>query len=174
MFVIAAHAASSFRHPYRMGLGELAALPYFVKPAVFAAGIQPSAMLACGVMTHLRSLLVAIVCLTLPAACGGDDDDDDNEGAAGSSSAGSGGGSSEDPLCQLGCQMTLAADCANGPATEEECVQNCEGFASGPCAAEYDAFRACAATGEITCSPEGLPIVETCADEQGAFIACLN
>ncbi len=121
-------------------------------------------------MTHFRSLVVAIVCLTLPAACGGDDDDD-NGGAAGS--AGS-GGSSGDPLCQLGCQLTLAADCANGPATQEQCVHDCEGFGTGPCASEYDAFRACAATGQITCSAEGIPIVETCADEQGAFIACLN
>jgi hypothetical protein len=125
-------------------------------------------------MKTLRTGL-AILCLTLPAACGGDDDDGDNGGGAGMSSAGSGGSSSGDPLCQLGCQLTLAADCPLGPATQEECVQDCEGFGTGPCASEYQAFQSCAAVGgQITCSAEGIPVVETCSEEQGAFIACLN
>src|SRR6187549_3190528 len=45
MSVVAAHAASSFRDPSRVGLGELAALAHFVKMAQLGAGILARGLL---------------------------------------------------------------------------------------------------------------------------------
>ncbi len=162
-------------------------------------------------MARLHSV-VAILCLTLPVACGDDGDGDDGGGSAGSTTAGGSGGkasggstskggstgtsgstgkggstsnaggtdsaggsgSTPDPICEAGCETTLAADCDLGPTTQEQCVQDCQELSSGACATEYAALQGCAEGEEITCSAQGIPIIEACADEQDAFIACLN
>jgi len=68
----------------------------------------------------------------------------------------------------------MAADCENGPATQQICEQNCASLLQSECAAEYGALLQCAEGEEVTCGPAGFPTVAACADEQDAFIACLN
>jgi hypothetical protein len=69
---------------------------------------------------------------------------------------------------------TLAADCANGPNTQRECVNDCEDLLAGDCSAEYTALRECADGEEVTCGPMGYPNIEACADAQTTFRDCVN
>ena len=80
-------------------------------------------------------LLGAALCFV---ACGGDDDEDgDAAGAGGTSSGGTTSGESgatgSDSLCRRGCVETLAADCQNGPSSQEECEEDCEALTAGSC-----------------------------------------
>jgi hypothetical protein len=68
----------------------------------------------------------------------------------------------------------LAADCDNGPASQQQCVEDCQMLEQGPCASEYDALQDCAEGEAITCSAQGIPVIEACAAEQGALIDCLT
>jgi hypothetical protein len=111
-------------------------------------------------------VLIAVLtgALLVVPACGGDDDD--SKGGTG----GTGGGGS---VCQEGCVATIAADCPNGPTDQASCVSQCEALGAGSCATAYTAFQACAEGQPITCGTNGIPVVEECATEQNAFIACL-
>ena len=95
--------------------------------------------------------------------------------AAGGAASGQGGtGASTGVLCKRGCEATLAADCPNGPPSQAQCESDCQGLSSGSCADEYGTFQACADGEPVTCGSTGIPVVAACADEQAAFIACLN
>lgn len=133
------------------------------------------------------------------AACGSDDDGDSSNtptssagGTAGSggtagggaggtagggmTSNGSGGSSTtgiSNEVCERGCEATLEADCAQGPADMEECMADCARLSSGGCSAEYAAFQTCAEGEAISC-PEGFPTVAACASEQSDFIGCIT
>lgn len=110
------------------------------------------------------SFLVALVLGALVFACGGDD----------GKSASDGNASGTQSACERGCMATLAADCANGPETQAQCVSDCEALEMGICGSDYAAFQECAEGESIGCSTEGIPAVEACAAEQSALIACLN
>jgi len=118
-------------------------------------------------MRALRDLVV-LFSLTLLAACG-DDDDGDTGSANNAGSTGTG-----DSRCERGCVATLAADCPNGPDTQQQCVADCEALESGDCGAEYAALQACAEGEAISCSAQGIPVVAACSAEQTVFIDCLN
>lgn len=90
-----------------------------------------------------------------------------------SGGAGGAGGESADP-CADGCAATMAAACANGPASQAVCERDCRALLAGDCGAEYQALQRCAVGEAVTCDAAGLPSVTACADEQGAFVACLN
>ncbi len=129
------------------------------------------------------------------AGCGGDDDEGEEGGSAtggagqggdepggaagaaatatGGASLGGAGGAGADP-CEEGCVETLAADCDNGPASAAECERDCRSLLAGACGAEYRTLQACAAGEAITCDPQGIPVIEACAAEQSAFVACLG
>lgn len=77
-------------------------------------------------------------------------------------------------VCERGCEATLAADCANGPVDQASCVATCEDLAAGSCAAEYADVQTCSDGEQVGCDGSGRPIVEACAAEFGAFVACLN
>lgn len=94
-----------------------------------------------------------------------------SSGGSAGSNGGSGGGSS---LCRQGCELTIAADCEDGPASQAQCEQDCEELMSGRCGAEYQALQACAVGEPITCGPAGIPVIEGCSSEQDTFIDCLN
>jgi hypothetical protein len=74
----------------------------------------------------------------------------------------------------LGCEATLVADCANGPATQSQCEQDCQRLQAGPCGESYSTFQRCAEGEPLTCNEMGIPFVSACEAEQNAFIACLN
>jgi hypothetical protein len=137
---------------------------------------------------------IAIACLMLSPACSSGDDDassgsanggstaDDTGGAPGSEKGGStaddtggapGAGDSES-TCDSGCAATIAAHCPHGPTDQAGCVGDCEVLLASTCAAPYSAFQTCAVGEAITCNSDGIPAVAACADEQAAFIACLN
>jgi hypothetical protein len=88
--------------------------------------------------------------------------------------ASTGGGSSTDDVCERGCVETVAAGCANGPSSQEQCVSDCRSFSLGSCGAEYDALMACADGQPVTCSAQGLPIIEACLLQQAALVVCLS
>jgi hypothetical protein len=115
--------------------------------------------------------------------CGGDDDGGGSgtggvsastggAGGAGASTGGAGGGGTD--LCEVGCVATMAAACANGPASQAVCVTDCRSLQNGACGTEYAALQACAVGESVTCSAAGSPIVAACATEQASFVACLN
>lgn len=128
---------------------------------------------------NLRACLsIAIACLMLSQACSsGDDDASGGAGSGGSTAQGTGGASGTGggaSKCDSGCVATIAADCPNGPTDQASCVNTCEALSTGSCAATYSAFQTCAVGKPITCNSDGIPAVAACADEQAAFIACLN
>ena len=107
-----------------------------------------------------KILLTLTVVLAIPfAACGGGDDGDT--------------GSGSDP-CVPGCEATMAAACTIGPASQEECESDCRSFAGGNCAEEYSALQSCSEGKAVTCSEQGVPTIEGCDSQQGAFVACLS
>lgn len=133
-------------------------------------------------MKSAKRLLIATACLGWIVGCNdGDDDDAASAGAGGGSgaaSAGTGGaaGASEtgDSLCERGCEATLAADCPAGPASQAQCVEDCEALSSGACSSEYAALQACAEGETISCNSAGIPVIEACSAEQTQFIDCLT
>lgn len=106
-----------------------------------------------------RFLAVGSCLFALIVACGGED-----------------GGDGGDPenICEQGCTATLEADCDNGPASQSVCEADCEMLREGSCAAEYETLLSCAEGEEVTCDPQGIPVIEACAAEQTAFVDCLN
>jgi len=128
--------------------------------------------------------VLLLVCGLAGVGCSGDDDDDDDSSSGGTSTAGSsssggsnssGGGGAVSDRCREGCVLTLEADCALGPDTQEQCETDCQELEMGQCSDEYDAFQDCAEeVGELTCVPPGIPGAEGCEAEQQAFIACLQ
>jgi hypothetical protein len=98
-------------------------------------------------------------CALLGVGCGGGDDD--------------GAGSASD-ACRDGCVLVMAADCDNGPPTQDQCESDCKMLESGSCASEYEALQTCAEGKQVTCSSAGLPTVSACASETSAFVSCLN
>jgi len=140
---------------------------------------------------HLSACaFIATACFMLLQACGSGDDD--ASGGAGSGGAGSGGSAGQGTggasgsgsgasgagggasTCDSGCAASIAAHCPNGPTDQTGCVRDCKALSAGTCAAPYAAFQTCADGEPITCNSDGIPAVEACADEQAAFIACLN
>jgi hypothetical protein len=114
---------------------------------------------------------LAFLALLGLAACGDDDGGDDTGSGGTSSEGGAPGGAS---LCRRGCADTLAANCANGPASQSECEADCQALERGSCGSEYQAFQVCAEGETVTCSASGLPTVPACTAEQQAFVACLS
>ena len=97
---------------------------------------------------------------------------DTSAGSAGST--GTSGATPPEPTCQAGCTATLAADCQNGPASQDVCEMDCEELLAGMCSSEYQAWLQCGAGGSVTCDSNGLPTVEGCEDEQAVFFACIT
>lgn len=102
------------------------------------------------------------------ASTGGREGEPSSEGGAGGEAT----AGSDD--CERGCAATLAADCDNGPASEEQCETDCRALIMGSCGGEYRSLQTCARGREVSCSAAGLPVVTECSDEQGAFVQCLN
>ncbi len=122
--------------------------------------------------------LIASACFMLSQACSsGDDDASGGAGSGGSTAQGSGGASGTGggtSTCDSGCASSIAAHCPHGPTDQVSCVRDCQALSAGTCAAPYATFQTCAVGEPITCNSDGIPAVEACADEQAAFIACLN
>jgi hypothetical protein len=118
--------------------------------------------------TGARWLGVLLSILVL--ACGDDDGSDAQDGQDG---GGAGASASATP-CEAGCEATLRADCTMGPSSRQVCEDDCEMLRSGPCGSEYRALMSCGEGEDVSCSDEGLPVVEACSAEQGAFVACLS
>ncbi len=99
-----------------------------------------------------------------------------SSGGSGDSGAGGEAGSSpaDNDLCVRGCVLTLAADCDNGPASQQGCVSDCRRLLNGACGTEYETLRTCADGEEVTCGQMGYPIIEACSNEQSDFLACMN
>src|SRR5678815_5263450 len=76
-------------------------------------------------------------------------------GGSGGTTASGGSGGASGSLCETGCDATLAANCSSGPATQAQCVSDCESLSSGICATEYHALQACADGQAITCNAQG-------------------
>jgi len=127
----------------------------------------------------MRGKAFAILVFSILAGCGGGSSTDSEMGG-GSGAGGEGstpdgtGGSGERNLCEEGCVLTLEADCDNGPASQAECVADCEELRAGECGTEYQAFQACADGESVECGDEGIPVVPACTSEQAVFIGCLN
>jgi hypothetical protein len=121
-----------------------------------------------------------VVGLVLCSGCSDDGDDDSGAGGGGSSggatgsNGGGGAGGAGADVCERGCVVTLAASCDNGPTSQGQCVNDCQTLMSGSCGTQYRALQACADGQAITCSAQGLPVVQACATEQDSFVACLN
>jgi hypothetical protein len=115
--------------------------------------------------------LVVVCC-----ACSSSDDNSANHIASGGNPAAGGNTSvaGSGSRCEQGCVATLAADCDNGPPTQQQCVADCEMLEAGPCGTEYAALQACAEGETITCNGMGIPVIEACSNEQTAFVSCLN
>lgn len=108
----------------------------------------------------MRSLLLCTV-LAMTVACAGDD------------GAGEGEGEGEDP-CESGCVLTLEAECAEGPATQEECVTDCQALRVGECGTEYEALLQCGESSDVACDENDIPTVVDCAAEEGVFRDCIG
>lgn len=131
----------------------------------------------------MKKLVLLLALSTVLTACGSSDKspkDSSMSSADGGSasdttdaSAGQPGTSGGD-LCHDGCVETLAAKCDNGPADQASCESTCHSLAAGACGAEYSTLQTCAEGKVISCSAQGLPTIAACADEQTAFVACLN
>jgi hypothetical protein len=119
-------------------------------------------------------LLAALGSLCL-ASCGGESKGAGDEDPEGRSPGGGDPGDDDDlaASCGEGCEATLAAQCSNGPDTQELCEEDCRRFATGPCKAEYGALSECAEGKTLTCSSIGLPSVPGCEAEQTEFALCL-
>jgi hypothetical protein len=125
-------------------------------------------------------LSLAVLC----CACSEGEDGNARESGAGSEAPKSGEptGSGEqgaevegdDARCTTGCEATLAAACSSGPPSMQVCVDDCNEFAVGACAAQYEAFIACADGQSVSCDPSGFPAVSACPGEQASFIQCIN
>lgn len=76
--------------------------------------------------------------------------------------------------CEIGCEATVEAACDNGPDTIEACVSTCELLLEQACGIEYDALLACGDGSTVSCDAQGLPTVDACPEEEGAFRDCLN
>jgi len=106
-------------------------------------------------------------------AVGGDNAGGDGEGGD-DPVGGSGGAGPGNPLCEPGCEATMAADCDDGPPSQQECVEDCQMLSAGPCGSEFLELQACGEGQEVTCSPQGIPVIAACPDETDAFLACIN
>ncbi len=98
-----------------------------------------------------------------------------NSGGFGNN-GGTGGGSSA--ICQQACAFQATANCPSDPGVAA-CTTQCEtARQSAPqCIAEFDAYLACALTGQATCGPDGAPTVNTngaCDGQSQALSNCLS
>jgi hypothetical protein len=109
-------------------------------------------------MTRALGAALVLSGALLGVGCSGGDDDDDTASDA----------------CHDGCVQTVAANCDNGPKTQEECESDCKLLGSGKCASQYEALQACAEGEQVTCNSAGLPTVSACSGETSAFVSCLN
>jgi hypothetical protein len=142
-------------------------------------------VISVGGMSGVRWLF-AVASLGLLVACNSDGDgpvgpflptDDAVAGAGGNDAGGSGAGGEPSPsedLCGDGCVATLAAECEHGPGDQVSCEADCRELRAGTCGAEYAALQSCAKDETVSCSADGYPIVAACADQQAAFVACVN
>ena len=96
------------------------------------------------------------------------------------SSKGSGGGvstrdgSSSLPSCSDSCVDVVAAQCPNGPPTQQDCVTGCEQIRAGPCAAQYDALFDCSgAAPDYACDAQDFITVIGCETAYQALSSCL-
>jgi hypothetical protein len=120
-------------------------------------------------------ILPITLLLVASAACG--DDDHPHDAAAHDSGGSADGGAGTDggvSLCETGCTATVAAACSMGPASQAECVADCEMLTTGSCGAEFSAYQTCGEGETVTCDAMGLPTVEACSTERAAFVACLS
>jgi hypothetical protein len=134
-------------------------------------------------MKTALALAVVSWCALFALACGSADKGSGTPAASGAGGDGSGtttpgaGGDQTGmtaDACHDGCVETLAAKCSNGPTDQASCESTCHSLESGKCGGEYATFQGCAGGKALTCSAQGLPIVEACSDQQAAFVACLN
>ncbi len=110
----------------------------------------------------MRSLaLLALLASTI--GCAGDGAGD-----------GAGEGEGEQDPCESGCVLTLEADCAEGPASQQECVTDCEALRVGDCGTEYEALLTCGESSEVACDENDIPTVVDCASQEGVFRDCLG
>ena len=112
-------------------------------------------------------VLLVVVCSWFVAGCGGEAKDSNGDPPT---KPREGGGDTS--RCDEGCEAVLAADCEQGPPTQAACEEDCERFATGSCAAEYEALQDCSEGKTLTCSSLGLPTVPGCGAEQTAFLLC--
>jgi hypothetical protein len=86
---------------------------------------------------------------------------------------GEGEGEGEDS-CTAGCELTLAAECPEGPASQAECVTDCEALRIGDCGTEYESLLTCGESSEVACDENDIPTVVDCAAEEGVFRDCIG
>lgn len=134
-------------------------------------------------VVRMKHLVLALTLSTAVIACGSDDDSPKDsssssaDGGATSNETNGGAGAPDtggSDACHDGCVETLAAKCKNGPTDQASCESTCLSLESGACGAEYASLQSCGKGKVISCSASGLPTIEACADEQAAFVACLN
>jgi hypothetical protein len=68
----------------------------------------------------------------------------------------------------------VAAQCPNGPPTQQDCVTGCEQIRAGPCAAQYDALFDCSgAAPDYACDAQDFITVIGCETAYQALSNCL-
>ena len=110
--------------------------------------------------------LAGAAALLLAVACS-------NKGSGGGL-GGQDDGASSLPSCADTCVDVVAAQCSNGPPTQQDCVTGCEQIRAGPCAAQYNALFQCSgATPDYACDAQGFVTVAGCETEYQALSNCL-
>lgn len=118
---------------------------------------------------------LALLCAAAALGCNGDDDDDGAASDGGGAPATTrDGGQMRSGACELGCEDTVNAGCAMGPATQLQCETDCERLRTGDCGSEYRAYMACGDGKRVTCDAMGFPVIAACPDARDAFLSCLN
>lgn len=79
-------------------------------------------------------------------------------------------------ICSAACPDAVAASCTGGPTTLDECRENCNDWATGPCVAELDAALTCAVSAvSVACdSSTGEAYPTGCLAETEALLGCME
>lgn len=86
--------------------------------------------------------------------------------------AGEDEGEGEATPCEASCVLTLAAECAEGPASQAACVGECEALRVAECGSEYETLLTCSESSDVACDENDIPIVVDCAAQEGVFRDC--
>ncbi len=88
-------------------------------------------------------------------------------------SCGSDTDSPDADTCKTACPRTVAAGCAEGPTTDEDCLSGCNELLAA-CPTEMAALLACSPGKEVSCDADGNPVPDGCETEYDALMACIG